>query len=416
MSFQRIPTLFLRLHGKRYLHVRPDFSLSACTSPGKILQSALAILFFSGSSLPAQDFKLPTLPKVFFKKNDAELQETAQAPSGPGGMCMLPSGDYVVSFHQFFNPPFRVMKFDRKNNWEPFPNSEMNTPGSGHPVLLDSVIGIACDSRGIVWMLDNGRRSGSPPKLVAWDTKRNEHHKVIVIDALALSPNSFLTNIALDPTGPYIYIADPADGFSSALIIVDTQTGLTRRVLEGDRSVQFDPSIALALDGRVVEVRRPDGAIASPLTGVSPLAIDRKGEWLYYGPRNGASLYKIRTELLLRTDIAPHVLSSQVTGVSPKPICDSMAIDSKGRIYFGDISRGSIDYVAPDENYLNLRLLILDPRITWPGGLCIGPDGNLHFFSSQLHRTPFFNSGKDVTAPPFSLFKARPLPSSPFQF
>lgn len=373
-----------------------------------------ALTLFVVSS-PAPDLKLPTLPN-FFKKGDDELQETAQAPAGPGGMCILPSGDYVVAFHQFFNPPFRVMKLDREKSWEPFPNAEMNTPGSGNPMLLDSVLGIASDARGIVWMLDNGRRSGTPPKLVAWDTKRNQHHKVIVIDALALSPYSFLTNIALDPVGPFIYIADPADGFSSAIIIVDTQTGLTRRVLEGDRSVQQDQAVSLALEGRVVEVRRPDGAIASPLTGVNPIALDRKGEWLYYGPRNGASLYKIKTQLLTDPTIAPHVLASQVTGVSPKPICDSMTIDSKGRIYFGDISRGSIDYVSPDENYLNLRLLILDPRITWPGGLAIGPDGNLHFFSSQLHRTPFFNSGKDITAPPFYIFKARPLPSSRFGF
>ncbi len=58
----------------------------------------------------------------------------------------------------------------------PFPNEAMNTPGSGDPLLLDSVVGVACDSRGIVWMLDNGRRSGSAAKLVAWD-KRNEHLK-----------------------------------------------------------------------------------------------------------------------------------------------------------------------------------------------------------------------------------------------
>jgi sugar lactone lactonase YvrE len=365
-------------------------------------------------SLPAQNLKLPTLPKGFFKKDTDELQETAQAPAGPAGMCLLPSGEYILSCHQFFQPPFRVMKFDREGNWSPFPNEAMNTPGSGDPIFLDSVLGVACDSRGIVWMLDNGRRSGTAAKLVAWDTKRDEHFKSIVIDALALSPNSFLTNIALDPVGRYIYIADPADGFSSAIIVVDIQTGLTRRVLERDRSVQMDPGVDLKINGHPIEVRRPDGVIATPLTGVYPLAVDRKGEWLYYGPRNGSSLFKVRTELLTDPAILPHVLTSQVTGVSPKPICDSMAIDSRGRIYFGDISRGSIDYVAPEENFLNLRLLVEDPRLMWPGGLAIGPDGLLHFFSSQLHRTPFFNSGKDVTTPPFSIFKARPLPAGRF--
>lgn len=380
----------------------------------RVCRLVFAMAALSVITLPAQSLKLPSLPKPFGKKDTDELQETTQAPAGPAGLCMLPSGEYIISFHQFFQPQFRVMKLDREGNWLPFPNEAMNTPGSGDPILLDSVLGIASDSRGIVWMLDNGRRSGTAAKLVAWDTKRDEHFKSIVIDALALSPNSFLTNIALDPVGRYIYIADPADGISSALIVVDIQTGLTRRVLERDRSVQMDPGVELKINGQPIEVRRPDGVIATPLTGVYPIAVDRKGEWLYYGPRNGASLFKIKTELLTDPAILPHVLTSQVTGVSPKPICDSMTIDSRGRIYFGDISRGSIDYVAPEENFLNLRLLVEDPRIMWPGGLAIGPDGLLHFFASQLHRTPFFNSGKDVTAPPFSIFKTRPLPAGRF--
>ncbi len=367
------------------------------------------------SVCPAPDLRLPSLPGVF-KKNGNELQETTNAPTGPGGMCVLPSGEYIVSCHQFFLHQNRVMILDKQNNWLPFPNAEMNTPGSGSPVVLDSVLGVVCDPRGIVWMLDNGRRTDTPPKLVAWDTKKDRLHQIIVINPQALTPRSFLKNLVLDPSAPLIYISDPADGVNSAIVVVDTETNLARRVLQGHRSTQMDPAIALELDGKSVEVRRPDGNLATPLTGVSPIAIDRKGEWLYYGPRNGSSLFKIKTELLRRLDIAPHVLENQVNGVSPKPICDSMAIDSKGRIYFGDISRGSIDYVTPDEDYLNLRLLIRDPRVIWPGGLLIAPDGNLHFFSNQLNRTSFFNSGKDVTSPPFPIFKARPLPSSLFGF
>jgi len=162
-------------------------------APAGFLCSAclvVALLFFLVGPAPAPDLKLPPFPN-FFKKGDDELQETAQAPAGPGGMCILPSGDYVVAFHQFFNPPFRVMKLDREKSWVPFPNAEMNTPGSGNPMLLDSVLGIASDARGIVWMLDNGRRSGTPPKLVAWDTKRNQHHKVIVIDGRLVITGSY---------------------------------------------------------------------------------------------------------------------------------------------------------------------------------------------------------------------------------
>lgn len=367
-----------------------------------------------GSVATAQ-VKIPDVRELFGGRKGGDLQEAANAPTGPGGLCILPSGEYVTSCHQFFNPRFRVMKFTKKGEWIPFPSEVMNTPGSGADVILDSVLGIACDSRGIVWMLDNGRRSDIPPKLVAWDTKRDQLHRVIVLNSQALSQRSFLKNLVIDPVAPYIFISDPADGISSALIVVNIETGVSRRVLQGHSSTQMEPNIHLQLEGRSVIVRRPDGGIANPLTGVSPIAIDRKGEWLYYGPRNGSSLFRIKTDFLRRNDVPASSLESQVKGVSPKPICDSIAIDSKGRIYFGDISRGTIDYVSPDEEYLNLRLHIEDPRIIWPGGLIIGYDGNLYFFSNQLHRTPFFNGGKDITAPPFSIFKGRPLPAGRFR-
>jgi len=397
MFFRRCQTLILQAAG-RCLSRR--WEVLVC-----------GLLLVGAASAEAQ-IQFPDLP--FTKRSTDELTEVARAPSGPGDMCILPSGEHLISCHQFFMPEFRVMKLDKQGNWTPFPNVEMNTPGSGAVVELDSVIGIACDSRGIVWMLDNGRRGDTPPKLVGWDTKRNDYHKVIPISAQSLSPRSFLKNLALDPLASVIYISDPADGISSALIVVDTNTGICRRVLEGHRSVQRDPKINLILEDRDIEVRRPDGAIATPLTGVSALALDRKGEWLYFGPRNGDTLFKIKTELLRRFDINNQVLETQVLGVCPKPICDSIVIDARGRIYFGDISRGSIDYVAPEDDYLDLRLLIRDPRLLWPGGLNLGSDGYLHFFSNQLHRTSFFNGGKDVTAPPFPIFKTKPLTSGRF--
>lgn len=384
---------------------------------------AAAVAFATGLSAPApvaaQDLKkLPSLPALpnFFKRADNDLIETAHAPVGPGDMAVLPGGEYIVSCHQFFHPQHRVLKLERGGAWVPFPNLSMNTPGSGNPAALDSVLGLAADSRGIVWMLDNGRRSDVPPKLVAWDTRRDELHRVIAIGPHALASTSFLRNLVLDPSLPYLYISDPADGAQSAIVVVNIETGLSWRVLEGHHSVQRDPGVQLELEGRPIAVRRPDGEPAHPLTGVSPIAIDRRGEWLYYGPRNGASLFRIRADLLRRQDIIASVLESQVAGVSPKPICDSMVIDARGRIYFGDISRGAIDYVSPDEDYLNLRLLVQDPRIAWPGGLLFGPDGNLHFFSSQLHRTPVLNGGKDASAPPFSIFQAKPLPVGRFTF
>jgi hypothetical protein len=289
----------------------------------------------------------------------------------------------------------------------------MNTPGKGSPIELDSVLGIVNDGH-IVWMLDNGRRGGHQPKLVAWDTKKDVLHRIIMLNP-SVSKTSILKNLALDPNHPFVYISDPADGVDSAIIVVNLQTGLSRRVLHGHVSVRNDPAVSIILDGKTLEARRADGQLATPLSGVSPFALDRKGVWLYYGPRNSTTLYRIKTELLRRADLAPATLNANVKGFCPKPVCDSIVIDSKDRIYFSDIGNSSLTYVTPDDQYLQIHSLVKDPRMVWPAGLLIGTDGQLHFFCNQLNRAPIFNGGRNQTSSPYYLFKIKPLPTKRFK-
>ncbi len=378
--------------------------------------ACLVALFVSGAELCfAPDLKLPKLPSLF-QKSDTVIQEVAVAPASPADLVVLPGGELIISSHPFFSHGDRVQKMDRKGSWSPFPTPAMNRPTSGESVVFDSIMGMAISPKGVVWMVDSGRKLGTKPKLIAWDTRKDELVRVLPILETSLSPTSFLKNIVLDPDERHIYISDPADGLNAAIIVVDLTTGISRRLLEGHQSVTPNPEISIQISGQRVEARRPDGRLASPLTGVSPIAIDRKGEWLYYGPRNGASLFKIKTELLKRTDVRRSSLESQVVGVSPKPVCDSMVIDAKGRIYFGDILRGSIDYVSPEDSYLSLRVLARDPRIQWPSGLQLAPDGDLYFFSNQLHRSGFYQGGKSMPLAPFQVFKMRPLSVSRFGF
>lgn len=357
-------------------------------------------------SFPAYRARAIELPG-FFKKSGDGLEEVLQAPCGPGGLAVTPGGEYIIACHQFFDPVYAVMRCNEDGIWEPFPNMEMNTPGSGSPVVLDSVLGIRCDPKGIVWILDNGRRSERPPKLVAWDSNRNRLHQVIQLAPPAVLKTSFVRDLALDPEEPFVYISDPANGDDAALIIVDLRTNLARRVLQGHNAVQPEPGMNFQLDGRIVAAKSPDGRNVQPLAGVSPLAIDRKGTWLYFGPTVGATLFRIRTEYLRDDSLHPKTLAAQVQGFSPKNIGDSIAVDAKGNVYFADVQSGAIGYVTPAEKYLKYHLLVEDSRLMWPGGLTLTPDGRLHFFSNQLHRTPIFNDGKNTSSPPFEIFRIK---------
>lgn len=365
------------------------------------------------TDLVAIDLTFPSL----FKRNSDGLEVQEHAPSGPGGLTITPSGDYIISCHQFFHPTYSVLRLNRDGIWEPFPNIEMNTPGPQNPLALDSVLGIVCDENGIVWMLDNGRRSQTAPKLIGWNTTKGKAgglHQTIFLVAPTVLKTSFLRNLALDPAEPFIYLSDPASGADAAIIVVDLTTGLTRRVLQGHYSVRPDPGVTLALDGKPVEAKSADGRAVQPLSGVSPLIVDRKGQWLYFGPMHGGTLYRVQTEFLRDTSLDPNQLAAKVQAFSVKPICDSIAIDTRGNVYFGDIGGNAIGYVTPEEKYLQYHYLIQDGRLIWPGGLTFGTDGKLHFFSNQLHRTPIYNGGKDVSAPPFEIFRAKPLPTKGF--
>jgi hypothetical protein len=47
-------------------------------------------------------------------------------------------------------------------------------------VGLSAVIGVQSDCNGVVWIMDMGGGE-LPPKMVAWDTKRGELHRIITI-------------------------------------------------------------------------------------------------------------------------------------------------------------------------------------------------------------------------------------------
>ena len=62
---------------------------------------------------------------------------------------------------------------------------------------------------------DQGAHMGTesqPPKLVAWDTRANQLHRVISIPRPVHEDNSFMQDLALDPVHDAIYIADMSRG------------------------------------------------------------------------------------------------------------------------------------------------------------------------------------------------------------
>jgi hypothetical protein len=86
----------------------------------------------------------------------------------PGNVTVTGAGRLIMSQHQFYEPQYSVVERHDDNSLTPFPNKELNERTGSSDLKLDSVLGIRTDANGVVWMLDDGMRSGVTPKLVGW--------------------------------------------------------------------------------------------------------------------------------------------------------------------------------------------------------------------------------------------------------
>ena len=362
---------------------------------------------------PALIFSFISLANVCLSAGDdpidPRLDIAYQLSHGPAGMTFAPNGNLILSLHQFYTPRDRVVEVTKDGEVKPFPSIATSRGLEGAPFVLDSVQGLQADHRGVIWMLDNGRRGEATPKLVGWHYKDQEVYKIVHLPPPVTGPNSFVADLAVDPEEDFVYISDPTPGGTPALIVVDLKSGLARRVLGGHTSVT-PKNVELRIDGNPVEVRRIDGSLADPGGGVNAIAVDRKGEWLYYGPMKGKVLYRVPTKALQDRRLSAAELTAAVEPYSEKPISEAITIDSKGNIYVTDASLKAVGVIREkDKKY---RPLAVDARILWPDGICFGTESKkVYFFTNQLHRSAYFNKGRNLAKAPFYVFRVDALAS-----
>ena len=349
-----------------------------------IAQAALTLNAVGASTNgePGREGKIPSLEVV------------AELAMGPGNLTVTPDGQIIVSLHQFYNHDLRVARLNGSVQLMPF------AAAAG----LNSVLGLQADANGVVWLLDNAMRDGPARRLVGWHAAEDRLVADINLGNVT-TERAFLNDLAVDPVRSTVYIADPAGNTDAAILVVDTASGVARRVLEGHESVRAE-DIDLVIDGVPVRIRADDGTEIRPRVGINPIAIDRQGEWLYYGPMHGRSMYRVRTADLRNSKLGAEALAARVERWSDKPICDGISIDDDGNLYLGDLAGNAIGVIGADRNY---RVLLADPRLSWVDAFSFGPDGYLYTVVNQLHRSAVLNGGEAATTPPYLILRFRPL-------
>lgn len=298
----------------------------------------------------------------------------------------------------------------------PFPDRAMNYPSTApYADWLVSVHGMTTDSRGNVWVIDDGKRAGidgipdGAAKVVGFDPVSGKVIGKVVLKAPALRQDSHMNDLRVDLTHGakgMAYITDSSFGTSPALVVVDLASGRQRRVLADHVSTQPEQGFLAILDGKPM---RYDAAHPTfPVGGADAITLSPDSRTLYYAPLTSRRLYGIPTDVLADFDKDEATLAAAVTDLGEKGFADGMATDAQGRLYITDGEHDAILRRWPDGHF---DVVVRDPRIVWPDG--IYADAHYVYVTlGQWDRLPGFNGGKDLRQPPYLLIRA-PIDPAP---
>lgn len=327
----------------------------------------------------------------------AEIETFASfdADMPPGNLAIGPDGRMFMSVHEFYGKALRIVEVMPDGSVTPYPNADWANAPTGDGPGLRGVLGLRADREGILWMLD-GQGDGHTGRVVGWDTNTETLHKIYYLGQPAAQPTSFLNDLAVDREHNAIYITDTANAETTALIVLDLDTGRARRVLQAS-AFTVPEDTDMVIDGKTVHL---GGAPAK--IGANPISIDPTNEWVYFAPMTASAMYRVRTTDLLDEGLSEGDLAARVERYGDKPISDGSTVDAAGNVYITSITQDAVGVTKPDGSY---AILYQQDDMSWPDGFAMGVDGYVYVTINELHRSPVLNGGEDATKGEFKIMR-----------
>jgi sugar lactone lactonase YvrE len=314
------------------------------------------------------------------------LEVVAELPLPPGNVAVAADGRVFFTMHPDGGPKEKLVEWVG-GRAVPFPDAAFQE-------RLATPIGVRIDARAWLWLVDHGTHGLGDPKLVAIDIASRkievEQHLGEVAGA-----GSMLNDLVVRPDGKRVYIAEASVfALSPAILVYDVESQRAWRKLESDPSVMPERYF-IHVDG---EPMQPFGLFALR-PGVDSIAIDRKGEWLYFAAMTARKLYRVRTAEL-EADATPHP-----EAFAEKTVSDGITSDDAGNVYLSDPEHGAIVRLSPEGR---LETLLRDERLRWPDGFGFGPDGWLYVTCSSLQHVVMKSRSHVDAHAPYHIFRLQP--------
>jgi sugar lactone lactonase YvrE len=329
------------------------------------------------------------------------LELVAALDHPPGNIAVSRTGRVFLTLHPAGDPPLKVAELVGGKP-VPYPDEAFQRPNDGKP-FFDTVLSLRIDRQDRLWTLDYARYGRGQPRLLAFDLRTGAVVHQYDFPSSIAGLLSMLNDFQVDPRGEKIYIAETSPiRQSPALVVYDVVKRTSRRVLEGHPSVQA---------GNYV-IRTPEREMRvlgfyTIKIGVDSITLDDRGEWLYYGPFSGDTLYRIATRDLNDESLGGDALGAKVQTFAPKTISDGLSIDGEDTIYISDPEHSAVLALGQDRR---LRTLLKDARLRWPDGFSFGPDGWLYVTCSALQHVMFRTAASMRANAPYHVFRFKPGP------
>ncbi len=326
------------------------------------------------------------------------VEVAANLPLPPGNIAVSREGRVFISFHPEGHPEIKIAEIV-DGRPVPFPDDAFQNhkaaPG------FHAVLALRIDAKNRLWTLDNADNGIGVPRLLIFDIGTRKLVHRYDFPAAEAGFGSHLNDFQISPDSRTAYIAD-ASIFKKApaLLVYDADTQKARRLLEKHPSVMPEDFVPVVSGMKQIKL-----GVFAIRPGVDSIALDKKGEWLYFAAVTAQKMYRIRASDLRNETLSPSDLALRVEAFADKTMSDGITMDREDNIYMSDPEHDAVVRLSPDRT---MTTLLKDERFRWPDGFSYGPGGSLYFTCSALQYVILAGKSEIAKHAPYQIYRFKP--------